>query len=500
MKIIKEKHVHVFFICLCLVILIPFFFKDRVIKDKLPKVRLVSYLSYEDLVKLAYNKKNGYKLYRKLQKQLNTPYIFNRKEDLESQTLSTKPIKNRLRVAHWNIQRGFNTEQIKALLTSPDTYYYVYKNNIREKSQDNFRRELKLLSTSDIISLNEVDIGMPRTNYRNNVDELANSLGYNYAFATEFVELGPIIAMLNVDTEKYLGLHGNAILSKYPIKNVEVVRLPDGYKWYEEELKKKSFLEGARRVGAKGLFREHIFSEVRRGGRNAIIADIELPNKEIVTVVSTHLEDRCIPKGRFKQIEYLLTKIKDKRTPLVLAGDFNTTTSDSIPTSLKKEITKRIKDPNFLARQALFLTLPVLPPGVGNLSAAAISTSLKYKDPAVISIPLLSPNGERKTFTYLKDFRFYDGENFDFDGNPKRSSNGKRGLLSDSNERQLKGFESTFEFTKPNVIGYYKLDWFFIKPKRKRFEPYNGQTLKLVNESFPSMISDHDPITVDLKI
>jgi len=497
-KIIKEKHVHVFFICLCLVILIPFFFKDRVIKEKSPKVRLVSYLSYEDLIKLAYNKKNSYKLYKKLQKQLDTPYIVNRIN--ESETISPKLLKDHLRIAHWNIQRGFNIEQIKTLLASSDTYYYIYRNNIREKSQDSFRRELKLLSTSDIISLNEVDIGMPRTNYRNNIDELATSLGYNYAFATEFIELGPIIAMLNIDSKKYCGLHGNAILSKYPIKNVEVVRLPDTYKWYEEELKRRSLLEGARRIGAKGLFREQIFSEVRRGGRNAIIADIELPNKEIVTVVSTHLEDRCFPKGRFKQMEYLLTKLKYKRTPLILAGDFNTTTSDSIPTSFKKEVIKRIKDPNFLARQAIFLTIPILPPGVGNLSAAAISTSLKYKDPAVVSIPLLSPNGERKLFTSLKDFKFYDGGKFNFEGDSNKSSNGKRGLLSDSNERQLKGFESTFEFTKPNVIGYYKLDWFFVKPKRKRFEPYNGQTLKLVNESFPSMISDHDPITVDLTL
>ena len=49
-------------------------------------------------------------------------------------------------------------------------------------------------------------------------------------------------------------------------------------------------------------------------------------------------------------------------------------------------------------------------------------------------------------------------------------------------------------------IAYYKLDWFFVKPKRGRFAPFNGQTLKLVNEAYGNRISDHDPITVDLKL
>lgn len=492
----KESLHHITFIAFLIVLLIPFYFKDLSQKNKINKViRPLSYLSINDLEKLVYGKVIKPKLYKRLQKQLNTPYVFNFNQRF---FLTEKKGFSPLKVAHWNIQRGYNIEQIKQVFANPVDYYSINRRNIKDKLYGSLKNELREISSSDIICLNEVDVGMPRTNYKNIASELATELGYSYAFATEFVELGPIVSGVKIDRDKYLGLHGNAIISKYPIKKARIIRLPEAYHWYESELKKRSILENVRRTGAKTLFREQIISEVRRGGRNALVVDVELPDKQTITVVSTHLEDRCFPKGRFKQMKYLLDDLKYEQNPLVLAGDLNTTTSDSIPTSLKKEVVKRLKDPNFLARQALFLTIPVLPPGVGNLSAAAISTTLKYKDPAVLSIPLLSPNAERKLFTYLKDFRFADGRKFDFDGDSRRSVNGKRGLLANSNERQLKGFESTFKFEKPNVIGYFKLDWFFVKPKSGRFKPSNGQTLKLVNETYPGRVSDHDPIIVDL--
>ena len=98
----------------------------------------------------------------------------------------------------------------------------------------------------------------------------------------------------------------------------------------------------------------------------------------------------------------------------------------------------------------------------------------------------------------MEDFRFADGEGFDTGSN--RSSNGKRGFLANSNERQLKGFESTFKFTEPRIIAYFKLDWFFVKPKGNRFKAYNGQTLQLLNHAYPGRISDHEPIIVDLSL
>ena len=472
----------------------PFF---KIKHVHLKKEKTISYLSYPDIVRLASNSGISKGLYKRLNKQFTTPYIVNRKRNRDkSLPLFSKPY---IRITHWNIERGFHINAIKQIFNNRHGYYYSYKNNIKDTQEENLKKELRAFINSDIISLNEVDIGMPRTNYKNTVAELAKAINYNYAFATEFIELSPLVYKSNLDPKHYLGLHGNAILSKYPIKHARIIRLPGCYNWYETELRRKSPLESARRISAKAVFKEYISNEVRRGGRCALIADIELPNKEIITIVSTHLEDRCYPAGRFKQTEYLLDNLKYIRNPLVLAGDFNTTTTDSAPTSLKKEFVKRLKDPNFVARQVVLAAIPGAPIASG-LVATGLSKFFQFKDPAALSIPVLFPNQERKIFKYLKEFQFTDGEIFDTEGDSSRSSNGKKGLLANSNERQLKGFESTFKLEEPRLIAYLKLDWFFVKPKRGRFFPFNGQTLQLINHSYPGRISDHEPITVDISL
>ena len=486
----NNKLFWIFVITFLIVILIPFCLKDRTIFKI--KEATISYLSYNDLVNLTKGLAPNTPLYFKLQKQLNTPYIVNR---ISSSTIFRLPSPY-VRLAQWNIERGFNVNAIKNIFSNKYGYYYNYKNNIGADSQ--FKKELEDLSRSDIISLNEVDVGMPRTGYKNIASEIASALNYNYVFATEFIELNPIIYKQKFNSFRYLGLHGNAIISRYPIKSARIIRLPQYYRWFEEEIQKKSPLERVRRTGAKDVFSEEITkSEVRRGGRNALIADIELPNKEIITVVSTHLEDRCFPDKRFKQFAYLLSNLRPLRRPVILTGDFNTTTTDSAPTSFKKEFVKRVRDPQYLARQALISAAPGIPI-INNLVAFGLSKLVQYKDPAAPSIPIILPNQERKFFTYLKNFRFADGEGFDISGD--RSSNGKGGLFASSNEREFKGFKSTFKFTEPRVIAYFKLDWFFIKPKGNRFRPFNGQTLQLINHAYPGRVSDHEPIIVDLKL
>ena len=85
------------------------------------------------------------------------------------------------------------------------------------------------------------------------VDELATTLGYNYALIPEFLEIDPQILGVskevldnenispelmqphNVDKEKLKAITAIAILSKFPLENVRVIRLPDFYDWYGEE-------------------------------------------------------------------------------------------------------------------------------------------------------------------------------------------------------------------------------------------------------------------------
>ena len=482
---------------LVIVLCVPFFIKDKAIFQNIKlSLRPVSYFKYSDLVSLSKQANPQGQLKRKLQRQLTTPYVVNGRWNLSF--INTESSKKQVRFAHWNISRGYHIDAIKEVFSGSPLYFSKYKKNV--DSQENLKNELDAISNSEVICLNEVDIGMPRTKYKNIAHELASAIGYNYVFATEFVELGPIVHNTMFDPGKYQGLHGNVILSKYPIKNARIIRLPQFYKWYEAEINRKSPLEHARVFGAMTVFDQSILlSEVRHGSRCALVADIELPNKAIVTVVSVHLEDRCYPRDRFKQIEHLFEKIKHIRNPVVIAGDLNTSTTDSAPTSFKKEVVKRLKDRDFIARQLAFAAIPGLPVA-GSLAAVALSKLIQYKDPAAPNIPVFLPNHERKLFKYIKDFKFQDGESFDTSGDSKRSSNGKRGLFANSNERQFKGFVSTFKFEEPRVIAYFKLDWFFVKPKRGRFKPFNGQTLKLINHSFPHRISDHEPIIVDIAL
>ena len=105
--------------------------------------------------------------------------------------------------------------------------------------------QLNDLQNADVLVLNEADWGMKRTEYRDVTRELAAALHMNYAYGVEFVEVDPVFALgieqvhlpdaeqdarlqedLRVDREQYRGLHGTAILSRYPIQNAHIFACP----------------------------------------------------------------------------------------------------------------------------------------------------------------------------------------------------------------------------------------------------------------------------------
>ena len=470
----------------------PTLYKQHIEKNSYPE-KPISDFTFDELVELSKTPEPRSNLRTKLDNHLSMVYIVNR----NNQYKSNKPY---LRIADWNINRGYNISEIKEILENPSAYEKKNIENVRSKDKKKFKEELNTFVTSDIFCLSEVDIGMPRTKYKNIPLELSDFLNWNYAYATEYIELGPIFQKQSIDKTLYQGLHGNVIISRFPIISAKVIRIPEQYDWYRDEVKKRqSPLEHFRRFGAKSIFSERILlHEVRHGNRNAIIADIKLSDNQIITVVLTHLEDRAYSDERLKQFKYLLENIKDRKNPVVLTGDFNTSTTDTKPTSMRKEIYKRLRDPHFILRTIGAAFIPGIPV-VPGLAAVAFSKLLQYKDPFFPNIPVIFPNHERKFYRCLKDFKFSDGNSFDLSGDRKRSSNGKRGLLANSNQRHWKGFKSTFKLEKPRVIAYFKLDWFFIKPVGKHFLPFNGKTLKVFNYSFKGHLSDHNPITVDIK-
>lgn len=238
----------------------------------------------------------------------------------------------------------------------------------------------------------------------------------------------------------------------------------------------------------------------------ADLVDPQIPGGRM-TIVATHLEDRSTPKNREKQLKELLERIKDIKNPVVLAGDMNTTGEDSTPTSLKREVTKRLGSKGFWLERGVGYAL-----GVGILKDVLIG-GVKFvrnqSDPTVKHVPIVAPNPAAGFFETLKDFRFSDSNAFDFRGERERSVGQSNETLGNSNERGSKGFVTTFEVErKLGTLGKFKLDWFFVKPPTLSdsddqqqphvFAPHFGRTLKALNYSLEDRISDHSPILVDL--
>ncbi|HEU4875867.1 MAG TPA: endonuclease/exonuclease/phosphatase family protein [Pyrinomonadaceae bacterium] len=478
-------------------------------------------LTYNELVALYEQDPPSPELADKLTQLLTTPFVNNSAGKRAARG-------DVLRVATWNIERGLEFDAVKAALTNDQRFFRRLPLSMRG-SGFNLARVLEQaaeLSRADIIVLNEVDWGLKRTNYRNVARELAAAMQMNYAFGVEFVEVDPltlgtetlegetsadkakIIANLAVDKTRTLGLHGTAILSRFPLRDTRVIRFVNqGHDWYLGEKNGISKLEKGKRKGAKLVFGEKILREVRRGGRMMLIADVSDPSIPggTLTVVATHLEAKAKPSERVDQLEELLSVIKSIDNPLILAGDMNTSGSDSTPTSFQREVKKRLGSTSFWATQGIKYAT-----GVGllyDITIGVVKMQRTRNDPTVKSVRFVSENPEEKFFSTLKDFRFADEGAFDFRGSKMHSTGASGETLSDSNERGSKGFVSTFELDgKLNVD--MKLDWIFVKPLKLTdpddreqsyvFAPQFGRTLKTLNRSLKDRISDHNPMIVDL--
>lgn len=194
---------------------------------------------------------------------------------------TTKPrIRDFVRIVQWNILRGSKLEAICRLF-----------------------QEHPLLKYADIVTLNEVDVGMNRTENLNIAFEIGQRLDMHAVFAAEYIELTKGIG----DEKQRLGdnneaLHGNAILSRYPFRNVHAIRLPSCFNSFE-------------------------FEEKRYGDRIALFAELECVKP--LHIVSTHLEVRHTPMCRMRQMEAILKEVDRVAPPgtaVIIGGDLNTGT------------------------------------------------------------------------------------------------------------------------------------------------------------------------------
>ncbi len=476
----------------------------------------------------------------KLRALLNQPTLVNQtwQESFSNTGIDRTPGRNEVRVTSWNIERGQEFETIKTLFSASENgkcnpqkaeqalnWQRNKKGNtiLDPDKKQRILDEVCALNETDILLLNEVDNGVCRSAYKDVAAELATHLKMNYVFAPSFFEAEPaksgLAPALNVyckeeNLEATRNLTGNAILSRYPLQNVKVLALPVGYltkegqaatkkdhdaycyDWFTDEIKGPTLIDKGIRVGIKVAFNEDVGRELRYGGRNAIVADVQLP-MGVVTVVTTHLENKAKPSCRQAQMRYLLNQVKTTH-PLVIGGDMNTTGVDGgrygvTTTAWDLVIGQTVKSQGFWLR-IFDVGIPSLSLSISGAKTAVSKLTLT-QNPTRRDLFWLRPNPEGHLFSFMKD------QGFVFKGNELSSVAGKNeGPWSTTNSRDKIGFEGTHYLNKTYLtIGASKLDWFFVKNNHdKCAQPKFPRTLGglregLGAENFPS---DHVPITL----
>lgn len=179
----------------------------------------------------------------------------------------------------WNIERGNVFEGIVDALKNHDG-----------------------LNNKDVLLLTELDHGMARSGNRFVAQEIARSLVMNYAFAPVYIALQKGSGVESeMEGENTRSIHGLAMFSKWPMRNVHAVPLPNG--------------------------KDKMWGKEKRLGRlRALFADIEHPAGTF-RAVTIHLDAHCSRAHRRLQMKIILDHL-DMLEPLptLLGGDWNTTT------------------------------------------------------------------------------------------------------------------------------------------------------------------------------
>lgn len=492
-----------------------------------PRYSQPELFTYDELQTLSRADELTPDLKAKLDALLTTPFVSN--ETSAKPHRPTPPgLGPSLRVVAWNVERGFHVDSILSAFNTPEAFVELAEAAHPDIDQPRLEEELEVLRTADVIVLNEADWGLKRSDYREVARELAEALDMNWTYGVEFVEVDPIslgteqfadvedgeerkalIDATAVEPNRVQALHGTAVLSRYPILEARLVPFAlQPYDWFDSEKSGISPVEAGKRRAAEAVLAETISREIRRGGRMYLAVDLEVPDlrEGVMTVIATHLEIRAEPKERREQMAEILAAVKPLRHPVVIAGDMNTSGGNSEPTSLKRELFRRLGSKTFWANRGIKYAT-----GFGllyDLASGGLNYFKNSQDPTAENVPLLAPNPEEQFFEALESFRFDDGTVFDFRGVDARTATGHGDTLGNSNERDDKGFRVTFEVERTfGPIGKAKLDWIFVKPYIEDprneggpyvFAPHFGRTLDGVNGALERPLSDHTPISVDL--
>ncbi|MFL6375583.1 MAG: endonuclease/exonuclease/phosphatase family protein [Pyrinomonadaceae bacterium] len=178
----------------------------------------------------------------------------------------------------WNLERGIRYEGIVNALKRDER-----------------------LKDRDVLLLSELDYGMARSGNRFVPKDLAEELGLNWAFAPVYIPLQKGSGVeSDVEGENTASIHGLAMMSPWPMRNVHAVPIPNG----------KDKMQG---------------KEKRLGRLRGLFADIEHPSGTF-RAVSIHLDAHCSRAHRAQQMRIILDHLDTlPPMPTLIGGDWNST-------------------------------------------------------------------------------------------------------------------------------------------------------------------------------
>jgi len=188
----------------------------------------------------------------------------------------------RVSVLAWNIERGSRFSGIVESLKSHPQ-----------------------LKDRDILFLTELDYGMARSGNRFVAKELGEALQMSFAFAPIYIALQKGSGVEEfVKGENTNAIHGLAMFSRYPMRNIHAIPLPNG--------------------------KDKMWGKEKRLGRlSALVVDVEHPVGTF-RAVTVHLDALCSRAHRHRQMKIILDHLDTlSPLPVVLGGDWNTTTFNS---------------------------------------------------------------------------------------------------------------------------------------------------------------------------
>lgn len=296
------------------------------------------------------------------------------------------------------------------------------------------------LAKADIILAVESDNGMGRTANRNVAKEMAESLGMNYCFAPSYLVLGKgAVGETNHNKKNTTALHGTAILSKYPILEAKGIKVPP----------------------VKEVFHS---SEKRIGCKKGLVAKLQI-GKKTIALGAIHIDLSSTAKDRANQLESVIKGLPKADLQLV-GGDWNTSTFN-------------LRRKGELAWQVItkFFTI-----GFKGAIENYMTPELKFDKP--IFEKLAEHGFEHEGFNDREKGSIYFDIN-DLLHNEKAKKFVPPFLLRDL-ERRLRPWNGCVPL---------KIDWI----AGKGCQAINAQTIERPTIK-RELLSDHNPIYVDLKI